>query len=74
MTEDEAREKWCPMVQVTSAQHMNDIEYGDNRGGGDENHNCIASDCMCWRWGQRLEDGEFCASDTYGYCGLAGKP
>jgi len=57
MTEEEAKTKWRPMVQVTSAQNMNDIEYGDNRGNGDESHKCITSNCMMWKqteayWGK----------------------
>ena len=48
MTKEEAETKWCPMMQVAAASHFNDIAYGDNRGGGDENHQCIASECMMW--------------------------
>ena len=39
MTEDEAREKWCP-YSYTSANRDKD-EYFTR---------CIASDCMMWRW------------------------
>lgn len=76
MIEEEAKTKWCPMVQVTSAQHMNDIEYGDNRGNGDESHNCIASDCMMWRYvGYEYINPENVPPTSRGtlegYCGLA---
>jgi len=71
MTEEEAKTKWCPHIQVTSAQSMNDVEYGDNRGGGDENHNCIASDCMMWRLDEaRDENMVLVPCDTGGHCGL----
>jgi hypothetical protein len=59
MTEDEAREKWCPLSRT---------EYGAtavNRSGGVSVHNstrCFASKCMIW-----VE----CPSDkTRGICGL----
>lgn len=68
MTEEGAKRKWCPMMQVTGSEKEG---YGDNRGGGDEDHNCIASDCMLW-----VEDipagkasGEVWLSS--GHCGLA---
>lgn len=72
MTEDEAKTKWCPMVQVTAAQHFNDVEYGDNRGNGDEDHNCIASNCMMWRWDElfRTQKEKDNGIKLYGYCGL----
>lgn len=74
MTEDEAKTKWCPMIQVTAVQHFNDVEYGDNRGDGDSNHNCIASDCMMWVWGKtealKHHDRSEPEVIKHGYCGL----
>jgi len=75
MREEEAKTKWCPHIQVTAAQSMNDVEYGDNRGNGDENHNCIASDCMMWKWdiilNRELAADKINRDDYEGYCGLA---
>jgi len=65
MTEEEAKTKWCPMIQVTSSQSFNDVEYGDNRGTGDSSHHCIASDCMWW-----VEDQpEITPYESEGHCG-----
>ena len=64
MTEQEARQKWCPFSQSRQAP-AGGIEY--------INLKCIASDCMAWRW----EDVEFdlpeppLPSELEGYCGLA---
>ena len=85
MTEQEAKQKWCPMVR-----YMN-FEGGiiNNRGqylvGSFPNTmECIASDCMMWRWSM-LPDGEpeYAAkaiggghfeNAPCGYCGLTNKP
>ncbi len=67
MTEDEAREKWCPMVRATDIYTSKRYEHGCNRVPGNGFHDpfkCIASDCMMWRC--PLSD------ETAGYCGLAG--
>jgi hypothetical protein len=90
MTEDEAKTKWCPFVR-----HSDDSGGSFNRGmfPGDATNkgrtndcwqcNCIASQCMAWRWDQTRwmlehddrgmlmrppKDGV-----PRGYCGLAGK-
>lgn len=61
MTEEQAKTKWCPMVKV----------------GIDNNFNCVASDCMMWRW---VSAGEYIDGDrlvqqwrTEGFCGIGGK-
>lgn len=76
-TEDEARTKWCPLVRV-----------GERASGAAENrpdgsYNCIASECMAWRWAQKLNPNHpigmnttepaFIDDTTHGFCGLAGK-
>ena len=82
MTEQEARTKWCPMVRYSS----DEMEPSANRWnfgklGSDERVNCLASDCMLWRW-VMTEDQALYNNTEYkttcfkprGYCGLGGKP
>ena len=56
LTEKEAHEKWCPMTVRNGSAGVNGVEpLGTVQ--------CIASNCMAWRWaGQGRESG---------YCGLA---
>lgn len=69
MTEDEARQKWCPMVREGGAVFVS------NRSSAQQHaFNCIASDCMMWRWRKPGFDGVPSSDKTKGYCGLAGKP
>jgi hypothetical protein len=67
MTEDQAREKWCPFARVAAA------DYSSNKGSGGDirpGAYCIASRCMAWRW-----DLDTVATEPHeGYCGLAGEP
>ena len=80
MTEDEARQKWCPSVREIAAMSnyelpSNTVMYNPstqvagNRLPDGNMSKCIASDCMAWRW----EDGPM-DDELHGYCGLAGKP
>lgn len=69
LTEEEAREKWCPFTRITAGNLRDSAEWHTNRPGfketGDANFDrCCASDCMAWRL----------SVDWGGYCGLAGKP
>lgn len=66
MTEDEAMQKWCPILGLAGAAFAS---AGRVAGGP---KNCIGSACMLWRW-----DVEKCRKGPevdHGYCGLAGKP
>ena len=61
-TEEEAKGKWCPMFKVavsTSFLGLGTLR-ADNRSLGNKygECNCIASECMMWKWGQkdRLSD------------------
>lgn len=68
MTEDEARQKWCP------ASHTLGYVVGDPPVVPDEGR-CIASMCMAWRWSKGAATAmDPPASTTDGYCGLAGVP
>lgn len=81
-TEDEARKMWCPFVQVALAQshgafgHSSSSRtnrppetYRDGRNIKLDGPNCIAADCMAWRW--KKVSNVF--STTHGHCGLAGQ-
>jgi len=95
MVEDEARTKWCPFSR-TQVVGDNGTQGPGNRLGVidgsalriDDNPtgcHCIGSNCMAWRWGERLETEREAylrgtdlrrtlQSTTEGYCGLAGQP
>jgi hypothetical protein len=74
--EEEAKTKWCPMVRKFISGGSSEIpSFGDafaltsyNRG-QKNNLNCLASECMMWRWCYDSM-GE---TPIKGYCGLAGK-
>ena len=70
MTETEAMRKWCPFFRQTSDLTTN---RNDDRGWEGEDGNCIASDCMAWRWKSGQKRGSV-GTESFGYCGLAGKP
>lgn len=67
LTEEEAKEKWCPQVRLG-----NDIGCNKN-----PNHksgcSCVASECMMWREETevRVKGG---VGRIYGWCGLGGTP
>lgn len=56
VTEQQASEKWCPMVRV-----YNESSGADNRTIGHTNPEyarCIGSECMMWGW-----DGQYAGGD-----------
>lgn len=67
MTEEEAKEKWCPMVKATCDRKTEDEAWERLEG---QVARCITSDCMMWR----EYVPEHIRGETYGYCGLADKP
>lgn len=82
MTEDDAKQKWCPFARV--------VQYSSNDGGPppapgnrciltanvtealNGATTCIGSQCMAWRWSTVETPDQIGLPD--GYCGLAGKP
>ena len=71
MTEEEAKQKWCPMVRIT----IGETDACDNRGNknGDLATKCIASDCMMWAPEVDGRVGNIpTRSGKQGHCGLAG--
>ncbi len=53
MTEEEAKTKWCPMLQVSAAAGV--MGTVSNRSNAFDDHSnrqgrCIGSACMAWRW------------------------
>jgi len=63
MTEEEAKQKWCPFVRNVDSDNTI-YTNRDPRVADEYNHNCLGSACMAWR--KHVKIGE-------GYCGLAGK-
>ena len=70
MTEDEARQNWCPFVRLG----IHHDKTWDNRGNDYHHQQCIASDCMAWRWDEFINITPEADVIREGYCGLAGKP
>lgn len=69
LTEDEAKQKWCPEARTVfsdgdGAINRTILGYGD-----DEGWRCLASECMAWRWQPAKT-----ARPKWGYCGAFGKP
>lgn len=83
MTEDEARQKWCPFARITVTPDNAPWQGGSlsNRGiwtNGEPGVSCIASHCMAWIETDReavptLPDGEPDFKPA-GYCGLVRHP
>ena len=71
MTIKDAKEKWCPMVQIAIGP-MGDIIT--NRLDQFNNIDCKADECACWKWDR--ETGEttmanIAPDEWQGHCGLA---
>ena len=47
MTEEEAREKWCPMARFT------EDGFNNRDNSADSDSRCIGSGCMWWGWMMR---------------------
>lgn len=71
MTEEEAKQKWCPMVRIPYTMDPGAFVHNRDADGyisASLAYKCIASDCMMWRW-----EDEAIGMKKHGYCGLAGK-
>ena len=52
-TEEQASEKWCPMVRMSATDNPCEGNHAANRTSDCRILGlCIASDCMAWRWGK----------------------
>ena len=76
-TEQEARECWCPFVRYAYGAGKNSSGNRTDAADDKQRYNCIASDCMAFRWEQsdanwRITRGE--NEERAGYCGLCTKP
>ena len=66
LTEEQAQTKWCPLVRVSQGPNRPQRIDEDTT----ESHlNCLASNCMFWRWSHQDNDGT-----PTGFCGGAGLP
>lgn len=88
LTEEEAKEKWCPFARVREANQGSAAAVNIRSLGTPSLVRCIASECMAWRgktqWRPRSdypwEDGKAESSGPnvqeriVGHCGLAGRP
>ena len=85
LTEDDAKQRWCPHVRVPAYEAQPTEEEGPasaNRSPCEATQmhiarmhaatRCIGSGCMAWRWWNRLPSMH--TNNSTGYCGLSGKP
>ena len=73
MTEQEAKTKWCPQIQITRGWNGVVLSSRDEQWNAEVGIgcNCIASECMWWVWDdekswQSATDGEWVRE---GHCG-----
>jgi len=76
MTEEEAKTKWCPSVQIVSyVEDGKNYAISNRKDKDSRNTNCIASDCMMWIVSEKpsswVDDYEPSPSELGGHCGLA---
>lgn len=72
MTEDEAKTKWCPMVNGN--RDISGARISKEPGAGNIWNCCIGSNCMMWRYShpeyiRRNEEDK----QLSGFCGIAGR-
>ncbi len=68
MTEDEAKQRWCPLVRFKSGNTGSETAFNRQRGYDETaaDLNCIGSRCMAWHWRSASLD------EDLGYCGAFG--
>ncbi len=72
MTEDKAREKWCPFARTWGGpegltKFVSTNRYSESgEAMFDIECHCIASDCACWQW----KAGAHKQTKPEGFCGL----
>lgn len=75
MTEEQARQRWCPFAASRAIKNRTDegFDFLVNFTGPAPHETvsplCLASDCMAWRWDVVVQTK---ASLSEGHCGLAG--
>lgn len=50
MTEDEAKQRWCPFARKASLGTSREAVNRKRDGSPADHSGCIASACMAWRW------------------------
>jgi hypothetical protein len=77
-TEEEAKTKWCPMVQkrITALFTDGQPDQRIKAEVADREDKCIASHCMIWRREKDIYGDDYGKDipDNRGYCGLGGTP
>lgn len=69
MTEDEARNKWCPAARVSVGSSTSGNRTAATMDSRFKGNGCVASECMAWRQISTRDGGSRAVT---GYCGLAG--
>lgn len=93
LTEQQARERWCPYARVhvpagvinrvsamlkrmaakmrSEGRDLRDAEFIEEQ---QQDCNCIAAECMAWRWEEDIDRLREVDEGPRGYCGAFGRP
>lgn len=85
LTENEAKQKWCPLARTENSRDVPAVSVNRFGNGLDMDCYCLASACMAWRKVDQIgigPNGEKRARDhdgrtrwhDRGYCGAFGRP